>query len=248
VVSVGDDKKSVGDIAATFIIQEAKKAIATTGRFTVAFSGGSLPKIVGPSLVEKKVENMDKWFVFFSDERCVKLSSDDSNYKSVHEFVLDPLKIPEENVITIDPNEYGDAEKAAKLYEESITGFFKNSSSPPVFDLILLGMGPDGHTCSLFPKHKLLAETKATIAPIADSPKPPSNRITFTYPVLDAAKAVAFVCCGGGKSGALKTVIEGAKTPDDQLPSGRIKNKRVFWYVDKAAAAELKEESIQSKI
>mmetsp|Transcript_46028 Transcript_46028/g.74035 ORF Transcript_46028/g.74035 Transcript_46028/m.74035 type:complete len:110 (+) Transcript_46028:563-892(+) len=109
-------------------------------------------------------------------------------------------------------------------------------------------MGPDGHTCSLFPKHKLLAETKANIAPITDSPKPPSNRITFTYPVLDAAKAVAFVCCGGGKSGALKTVIEGSETPDDQLPSGRIKNKRVFWYVDKAAAAELKEESMQSKI
>jgi len=152
-------------------------------------------------------------------------------------------------VVTIDPNQYEDAEKAAKLYEESVAGFFKDSSSStPVFDLILLGMGPDGHTCSLFPKHKLLAETKANIAPITDSPKPPSNRITFTYPVLDAAKAVAFVCCGGGKSGALKTVIEGSETPDDQLPSGRIKNKRVFWYVDKAAAAELKEESMQSKI
>jgi len=91
-VSVGNDKKAVGDIAAKFIIEEAKKAIASTGRFTVAFSGGSLPKIVGPALVEKKVEDTDKWFVFFSDERCVKLSSDDSNYKSVREFVLDPRK------------------------------------------------------------------------------------------------------------------------------------------------------------
>jgi len=83
---------------------------------------------------------------------------------------------------------------------------------------------------------------------IIDSPKPPAERITFTYPVLEMSKAIAFVCTGGGKSSALKTVIEGAENPGKQLPSGRINAKKILWYVDEDAAKELKNESISSKI
>jgi len=211
-----------------------------------SFPGGSLPKIVGPSLVEKKIPDADKWFVFFSDERCVELDSGDSNFKGVDEHVLTPLKIPKDNVFTIDTENYGDPEKAASLYEEQLVKFFGDKK--PSFDLILLGMGPDGHTCSLFPDHELLSERKKLIASIKNSPKPPAERITFTYPVLEMSKAIAFVCTGGGKSSALKTVIEGAENPGKQLPSGRINAKKILWYVDEDAAKELKNESISSKI
>jgi len=238
VLTVKEDTRAAGEAAADFIIDEADKAIAATGRFTIAFSGGSLPKIVGEALKSKGVENTNKWFIFFTDERCVALDDEESNFKNVGQHVLQPLKIPKENVVHIDGEQYGDAAKAAKLYEESVHKFFEQSTCP-VFDLILLGMGPDGHTCSLFPEHKLLDEAKSTVAAITDSPKPPSSRITFTFPVLNAAKAVAFVCCGGGKSGSLKAVIEGEEGSEKQLPAGMVKNKRIFWYVDDAAAAEL---------
>ena len=109
--------------------------------------------------------------------------------------------------------------------------------APPVFDLVLLGMGPDGHAASLFPGHPLVDEVGSLVAPITDSPKPPPERITLTLPVINAAKAVFFVCTGAGKAENLAKILSGAEPP---LPAGRVKPAAgsLAWFVDDDAVAE----------
>merc|ERR1712038_474752 len=105
--------------------------------------------------------------------------------------------VDESSFVAIDPTlEVSDA---AQSYAEKLTVFKKSESGMPRLDALLLGMGPDGHTCSLFPGHKLLEETSVTVAPISDSPKPPPCRVTLTYPVINNARACIFVCTGDGK-------------------------------------------------
>jgi len=180
--------------------------------------------------------------VFFSDERCVSLDDGDSNFKSVQDHVLTPLGIKLENVVTIDSKVASKPKEAAERYEEELKNRFPGEATPSL-DLILLGMGPDGHTCSLFPDHPLLQESKRLIAYIENSPKPPPGRITFTYPLLNNAKGVAFISAGASKASALKEVMS-EKDPLKKLPAGRIIGK-VQWFVDKDAASELPAEAIK---
>jgi len=114
-----------------------------------------------------------------------------------------------------------------------------NAARFPVFDLILLGMGPDGHTCSLFPGHELLSESDLWVAPVTDSPKPPAKRITFTYPVINHAYRVAFVVAGESKQDMLHAVLD---EPEEGLPCSRVRPAPpglVFWFADAAAAKKV---------
>lgn len=134
-----------------------------------------------------------------------------------------------------------DLEELADSYEQELIREFASRETArfPVFDLILLGIGPDGHTCSLFPKHELLEEKDRWVAHLEDSPKPPPKRITLTFPVLNHAARVAFVATGEGKADVLSTILD---KPEEGLPASRVNPVfpgQLYWFVDDGASAKV---------
>jgi 6-phosphogluconolactonase len=211
--------------------------------FKIAVSGGSLPKtlaqaLLAPSNGPDDVIQFSKWEIFFADERAVPLDHEDSNYFLLKGELLD--KIPKELgtpvVHPIDTTHLDDVQELADQYEQLLVRSFasRDSVKLPIFDLILLGCGPDGHTCSLFPGHALLRETDAWVAPIEDSPKPPPKRITLSLPVVTHGVKVAFIATGGGKKEILKEIFE----QGNGLPCALVNEgcgERCSWFTDTAA-------------
>ncbi|KAJ1568876.1 6-phosphogluconolactonase, partial [Cladochytrium tenue] len=178
-----------------------------------------------------------RWHLFLADERCVPLDHEDSNYRLVKATLLDHLAVPvpPAQVHPIPPHLVGDPAAAAKDYQAQLTAIF-GAEGTPVFDLILLGMGPDGHTCSLFPGHPLLLEDKLWVTYLTDSPKPPPSRITLTYPVLNAARSVVFVTTGESKADVLVKILRDR----EPFPSGLVSPPGgVTWMIDTKAASKL---------
>lgn len=177
--------------------------------------------------------------IFYADERVVPLDHPDSNHLACTNILFSKVPIPPTNIHTLDPALLSDLEELSDAYEKELIREFaqKDSARFPVFDLILLGMGPDGHTASLFPGHPLLSEEDRWVAYLDDSPKPPSKRITLTYPVINHASRVVFVAAGKEKVDTLRTVLD---DPETGLPSSRVKPAfpgQVYWFVDDAASA-----------
>ena len=180
----------------------AEQAIEERHRFTVALSGGSLIRILSPQLISDPLRTRitwSDWHVFWADERCVSLTSPESNYGLADRFLFKHIGIPRQQIHAIDdtlrPSET--AEVYASLLDEV---FQPGAGRFPRFDLILLGIGEDGHTASLFPNHPILKETQQWVAPIFDAPKPPPERITLTLPVINNARHVLFVAAGKEKA------------------------------------------------
>ena len=219
----------------SLIAYKSSEAISDHGFFTVGFSGGSLPKIVCPGLLSLQID-FSKWRVFFCDERYVAITDADSNYSGVKQHFLNKLSVAPEQVLAI--NHDIPLDEAAKKYESHLRGWYPGNNLPSL-DMLLLGMGPDGHTCSLFPGHPLLREKSHLVAPISDSPKPPPCRITLTYPIVNAAKCAVFVSTGASKASVLQQVLEG--NAEEPLPAARVKptDGELHWFVDDAAASLL---------
>ncbi len=166
------------------------------------------------------------------------MDHEDSNYKLCEDHLFSKLPIPHEKIHTIDEAYLDDVQELSDQYEQELVKCFANKSSvkTPAFDLLLLGMGPDGHTCSLFPGHALLNETDGWVAPITDSPKPPPKRITLLLHVVTHAHRIAYVVAGAEKKDILKTIME---DPDKGLPCSLVNiggGEKVFWFVDHDAA------------
>ena len=228
----------------TYVLQCQSAGLERHGAFKVAVSGGSLPKTLAKALLlgssdespDRKVD-FSKWEIFFADERAVPLDNDDSNYKLLKDELLD--KIPEglgkPTVRSIDLGYLHDVQEMADQYQKTLTQSFaaKDSVKIPVFDLLLLGCGPDGHTCSLFPNHELLRESDAWVAAIEDSPKPPAKRITLTLPVVTHGIKIAFVATGEGKKGVLRAIFD--TDEGRSLPCGLVNEggaEKVSWFTD----------------
>lgn len=180
-----------------------------------------------------------KWRVFFSDERVVPLQHADSNYGLFVSLVVDHVTGPKPKVHPINASLLtgvdGQIEGADEKKDEAIAEEYAKILPPDgVFDLILLGCGPDGHTCSLFPDHQLLQEKSKSIALIRDSPKPPPRRISFTLPLLAKAEAIAFIAEGEGKAPIIREIF---KNPTSQLPCKLVNDLEVpvSWFVNDAA-------------
>eukprot|EP00656_Telonema_subtile_P004439 TRINITY_DN1201_c0_g1_i2.p1 TRINITY_DN1201_c0_g1~~TRINITY_DN1201_c0_g1_i2.p1 ORF type:complete len:284 (-),score=85.71 TRINITY_DN1201_c0_g1_i2:305-1156(-) len=197
-----------GKLAET-VVRVANEAITSRGRFTVALAGGSLPKQLCPGLLALREQiDFTKWHVFFGDERFVPATDPESTWKAFNEALFSEVDIPAEQIYTLHSlPESTTLQEAASWYEHSLLKYKHEGQDTPCLDLVFCGMGPDGHTCSLFPGHPLLQERSCLVASISDSPKPPPERITITMPVIQAARSVFFVAVGGGKAEMLPLIL-----------------------------------------
>ena len=227
--------------AAEEVIHAATDAVAARGRFTIALSGGSTPKSLFNLLATNARTTLpwDKMFFFWGDERHVPPTDPDSNYRMADEAMLSKIPVKPENIFRI-PAENPDAAAAADAYEKTLQKFFSLQPAQfPRFDLILLGMGPDGHTASLFPGSAGLQEqSRLVIANWVEKFK--THRLSFTYPVLNAAATVAFLVSGTDKAPALHEVLE-SDAPGDQYPAKFVHptDGKLIWLIDRAAASQL---------
>ncbi|MBN1993501.1 MAG: 6-phosphogluconolactonase [Anaerolineae bacterium] len=227
--------------AAKHVARLSAQAVAARGRFTVALSGGSLIKLLGPAIVaEPWRDRVDwsKWHVFWADERCVPLTNPESNYYLAQKYLLAYVNLPPAQIYPLDDSL--DPQAAAEAYQNTLAQVFSPGAGRwPCFDLILLGLGEDGHTASLFPQHALLNETERWVAAIFDSPKPPPERITLTLPVINHARQVVFITAGPGKAEALAQVFDSTLTHKLPAQLAQPINGEAHWFVDEAAAADL---------
>ncbi len=227
--------------AAEEVVRATNDAVAARGKFTIALSGGSTPKNLFNLLATNARTTLpwDRMYFFWGDERHVGPTDPDSNYRMADEAMLSKIPVAPGNIFRIEA-ENPDAVAVAEAYEKTLRKFFQlDSTGVPQFDLILLGMGPDGHTASLFPGTDGLKEkSRLVIANWVEKLK--THRLSFTLPVLNAARCVAFLVSGTDKATVLKTVLED-DVPGEQYPAKLVHptNGELIWFVDRAAASAL---------
>jgi len=228
--------------AAEEVVRTANEAVAQRARFTIVLSGGSTPKSLYNLLATNARTALpwDRMFFFWGDERHVPPTDPDSNYGMADETLLSKIPVPAGNVFRIKA-ENPDAAAVAEAYEQTILKFFQlKSGEVPNFDLILLGMGPDGHTASLFPGTTALQEkSRLVVANWVEKMK--THRITLTLPVLNAARCVTFLVSGTDKASVLRAVLE-EDVPEEQYPSKLVRPAagKLIWLLDRAAASQLR--------
>lgn len=235
------DAESVAQGAAEWIAELARQGVAERGRFSVALAGGSTPRriyeiLAGDGGPGGRVD-WPKVHVFFGDERTVPPDHADSNFRMANEALLARVALPAENVHRMIGE--GDAVANARLYEDELRSFFGDDADWPAFDLVMLGMGDDGHTASLFPSTTALEERRAWVVSNWVE-KFNTYRITLSAPAINHASRVLFTVTGAGKAARLKEVVEGPRDTS-RLPSQLIEPRggAIDWFVDEAAAAQL---------
>jgi 6-phosphogluconolactonase len=213
--------------AARWILDEIRAAITTRGLCRLALSGGSTPGAVHAEMVQLGADvRWERVQFTFGDERCVPPESADSNYRMARETLLDALAVPEGSVFRVRGEIAPEA--AAREYEEKLAAVAARFGELRyVHDLVILGMGPDGHTASLFPEHPALMETTRNVIAITDSPKPPPTRVTMTLPLLNAARHACFLVKGADKFPLVEEIVTGRST----LPAARVRPAMVTWLV-----------------
>ncbi|MDX5437496.1 MAG: 6-phosphogluconolactonase [Pontibacter sp.] len=236
-----EDKAQLSKAAAALFLKKAREAVEQRGRFTVALTGGSSPVQLYTMLAESPYLEQVPWqqtFVFWGDERWVPLTDDRSNAKMALDTFLSKVPVPQEQIYPM-WEESTTPEAFAAKYEQLLQEHF--GQQEPQFDLILLGMGDDGHTASLFPGTEVLNEQKRWVQAYYLEPQA-MYRVTLTAPLINQAKTICFLTFGSNKANALHEVLEGAQNPV-QYPSQLIKPEHgeTLWFVDESAAEKLQD-------
>ena len=230
-----DTPSALARVFADRFAAAASTALAARGRFTCALPGGSVAQAFFPTLARTSVD-WPRVDFFWCDERAVAPDHPDSNYGLAKRLLLDPVGADPRRVHRI-AGESRNLEAAARGYEEEM---LRVLGDPPAVDLVLLGLGPDGHVCSLFPGHPLLRERARRVAAITDSPKPPLGRITFTLLSLALAGTLCVAAFGDSKARAMHEALE---DPASQAPAALALRaaQHALVMVDEAAARLLEE-------
>ncbi len=234
------DIDTISREAANYTVRVAREAIAKRGKFTFALSGGTTPGKMYALLTSEPYRSQIDWSAvhfFWSDERCVPPTDPQSNYHLAQEALLSKLNLRPDQIHRM-PADRPDRQQAATDYEAEIRQVL--GGDVPAFDLLQLGMGPEAHTASLFPHQPALREEKRLVLPVS-VPKPPPDRLTFTPPLLRAARHILFLATGADKAAALHEVLEGADNPEEYPTQGIVRQARgeVVWMVDTAIAQQI---------
>jgi 6-phosphogluconolactonase len=235
-VKVFADSQTVLTALADFIVAEAREAVAGRGRFNFVLSGGSSPRQLFELLASEPYRQAIAWakvFFFFGDERYVPRDHTNSNFRMAKLALLDPLQILPDAVFAVNTSLSPAA--AAQDYERRIRDHLDHPDCP--FDLILLGLGDNSHTASLFPYTSVLHEQQALVKEVFVE-EVDSYRITFTAPLINAARTVAFLVYGPGKAIAVRHILEGSPNVEE-FPAQLIhpRNGKLFWFLDESAAS-----------
>jgi 6-phosphogluconolactonase len=228
---------ALADAVARHIVQRARKAILASGRFTLALSGGSTPRSAYVRLARDDLARRIDWekvHVLWSDERCVPPDDPRSNYRMAKEALLDRVPIPARQIHRIRGEDF--PEEAAAEYERELRELRSHGS----LSLVLLGLGEDGHTASLFPGQTAMHERRRWVL-ATPAPDGTMWRVTLTPALINQARNITFVVSGETKAARLQQVLQGPFTPDI-LPAQAIRplQERLTWMVDQAAAAQLR--------
>ena len=233
--TVLSDSAAVAEAAADRIVAAARSSIEERGVFRIALSGGGTPKQVYPLLLDPARRDRIDWAAvefFWGDERAVPPDDPESNFGVAYRMFISHLPNVRPDRVHRMPAEAPDLDAAALSHESELRlAFGARRDQPPAFDLIWLGMGPDGHTASLFPGSTGLEERERWV--IGNwAPSQEAWRMTLTFPVLNAAREVLFVVTGADKADALHEIREGGS----ELPAARVNGQAVEWIVDAGAA------------
>lgn len=241
-IRIMQDGDELAREAAELFLWLGEQALAANGRFRVALAGGTTPATLHATLASSEYAHRLDWKkvrFFFGDERCVPPSHAESNFGMANATLFQPLKIAPEQIFRMKGEEPPEA--AARQYEQLLRQEWLGSDpSLPRFDLILLGLGEDGHTASLFPGTSALHEQTRLVVP-GTAPKGIQARVTLTFPVLNRASVVLFLATGRQKAGIARMVLEKAPADAPSLPAALVcpASGRLIWFLDRAAAAEL---------
>lgn len=234
--------------AAVIILERAKEAIAKNGTFSIALTGGSSPKRLYEILASPESREFVDWSLvhfFMSDERFVPVDDERSNFKQANDLLLSKISADHNKIHRV-LTTLESAEAAADAYEQDLLSFFVASrNEAKQLDVVLLGLGSDGHTASLFPGNDALSETERFV--VASEPgelPPPVQRVTFTFPLINQAKTVLGIIAGEDKAGPVRVLSDDLKFDSNKAlsPAGRVRSKdgELFWLVDEAAAQNIK--------
>ena len=231
----GDYDQTI-EFCVEYFIEQARLSIIEKGFFTVALSGGSTPKAILKLLSSEKYSKRLEWdkiLFFFGDERSVAPDNADSNYKMAMDCALKELAVPSDHIFRMVVE--SEPEANARAYEKLIEEKVPNSQ----FDLIMLGMGDDGHTASLFP-HTAALEVDNKLVVANEVPQKQTLRMTFTYPCINQAHSICFFVLGKNKADILKDVLKGPYIPLEH-PSQKIgtDKHKALWIVDQSASTQL---------
>lgn len=234
-IHVSDTPQALAQAAAEFICSLAKNTIRKRGRFAIALSGGNTPRLTYERM--RLTDNQPEWsrmYFFWSDERCVPPDHPDSNYRLARKALLAHIPIPAGNIHPMDCSTSPEA--GAEAYESLLRGWVA-ANGEPAFDLVMLGLGDDGHTASLFPGTRALDEHERwVLANRVD--RLGSWRMTLTYPALRASEQIIFLVQGGSKAPVVKAILE---EHNSELPASAVSARTgsPHWYLDAASAALL---------
>lgn len=239
IIHIAEDHQEWIASSAEFIAAAAQQALSERGRFVLALSGGSTPRPVYQSLPETWQRHKLSWhqvLILWSDERCVALDHPRSNYRMAHEAMLERIDIPPENIHPMRCS--GDPAAAAQAYEAELRVVYPHLDWPNI-DLLLLGLGTDGHTASLFPHSSALEQRERWV--VSNEPAQVElPRLTLTIPAINAARRIAFLVAGADKAGIIHKIL-GRDGEKSGFPAEAINpsDGELHWLLDRAAAGEL---------